>query len=161
MTQTIQGYCILATLILLINCGSPLTTGEQQLQQLEWIIGRWETTGEQIIGELWILNKEGGVFGHGYAIEEGDTSFFETLSIVVRGDDVYYVADVPHNPKPINFKLSSIDKGFVEFQNAEHDFPQRIAYQLQDGNSVVVTVEGVIDGQPTVQVLEFNKVQDN
>ena len=80
-----------------------------------------------------------------------DTLFVEKLRILIRENNVYYVADVPENQKLVYFKLTEIsDKGFV-CENPDHDFPKKVTYQLE-GNQLKATISG--DGKSVDYVFE-------
>ena len=68
-----------------------------------------------------------------------DTVFVEKLRIIAREGDLFYVADVPENQKPVYFKLTEVtDRSFV-CENPDHDFPKKIAY-LFDGKSLKAAI---------------------
>ena len=70
-----------------------------------------------------------------------DTVFVEKLQLIIKEDNIYYVSDVPENPKPVSFKLTEItESGFV-FENLSHDFPKKISYQ-QNGKLLKATISG-------------------
>ncbi len=63
-----------------------------------------------------------------------DTAFVEKITILIKENEIYYVANVPENKQPVYFKLIEINNtGFV-CENPEHDFPNRISYQLSGTN---------------------------
>ena len=70
-----------------------------------------------------------------------DTSFVEKVKIVVKGGEIYYVADVPENSKPVDFKITSIDDKSFVCENPAHDFPKKIAY-YKDGNNLRAVISG-------------------
>jgi hypothetical protein len=70
-----------------------------------------------------------------------DTSFVEKIRIVVKDNELNYVADVPENKEPIYFKFTELTAtGFV-CENPAHDFPKKISYQL-DGKNLKATISG-------------------
>ena len=70
-----------------------------------------------------------------------DTTFVEKLKIVIKSGDIYYVSDVPENPRPVDFKFTFIhDRSFV-CENPAHDFPKKIAY-YSDGNNLRAVISG-------------------
>ena len=56
--------------------------------------------------------------------------------------EVFYLAKVASNNLPVPFKLTSCMDNTAIFENTEHDFPKKIAYQLTDRNNIAVSVTG-------------------
>lgn len=65
---------------------------------------------------------------------------FEFLRIAVDGRDVVYFAS-PGGRTPTPFRLTSQDKGRAVFENPDHDFPQRLTYEVSAGESLRIRVE--------------------
>lgn len=92
--------------------------------------------------------------GRGATIQEDDTVFVEKLSIEMKNDDWYFVADVSQNTEPIYFKITeSSETGFVS-ENPNHDFPKKIEYQLLGDGELNVTISG--DGRSVT--ITFHKM---
>ena len=74
-------------------------------------------------------------------MQEQDTAFIEKVTILIRDNNIYYVADVPENKQLVYFKITEIhDHGFI-CENAEHDFPKKISYQV-DGHDLKAQISG-------------------
>ncbi|MEP7146580.1 MAG: DUF6265 family protein [bacterium] len=83
---------------------------------------------------------------------EGETIFLkgnekqpiESISLFLRDGRIYYtpVVNGTQDEEPVQFTLIEIDKKKFIFQNKEHDFPQRIIYELRSVNELVATIEG-------------------
>lgn len=115
----------------------------QEVEQLNWLIGKWERqnvrTGRTAF-EAW--EQQGSkLVGQGVTLQGADTVFVEGLSVEEKNGDLFYVANVSSNGKPTLFKITSLDsKGFVS-ENPEHDFPKKIVYLLE-GNTLTATISG-------------------
>ncbi len=72
--------------------------------------------------------------------DNGLFSSIESMLIAPMRGELIYFAKVAHNPLPIAFKASYCSPHKVVFSNKEHDFPTRIAYQLQNQNTLTVRV---------------------
>ena len=96
--------------------------------------------------------------GVGYSFERKDTTFTETLRIEQIGNDIFYIAEVPHNPGPVRFKLMRLDECSAVFENPEHDFPNRIIYIRQGEDSLHVRIEGM--GETEGKKADFSFVRD-
>jgi len=108
---------------------------QTDFDKLSWIIDRWVSTdGESTSYEHWEKISDSLFAGGSETVKNGDTVFNEKLKLIKEGDEIFYVADVKHNPAPVKFKLTSISDNEAVFENPEHDFPQKITYKLIDGN---------------------------
>jgi hypothetical protein len=116
------------------------------IEKFFWIIGRWENDeGSKISGERWVKRDAAMLEGVGYSIEDGDTTVFEKLKIRQSDGGVFYIADVPHNPGPVAFKLVKLTETEAVFENPEHDFPNRIIYRRGENDTLRVRIEGIGD----------------
>ena len=124
---------------------SCLTSMSQSgLKKLDWLVGEWTRTnakpGSSGI-EKWIMNSPTELQGWGINMRGNDTALVEKLKIIVKDNNIYYVADVPENKGVVLFKLTKItENGFV-CENPEHDFPKQIAY-TRDGTKLKATISG-------------------
>lgn len=144
-------------LVFLFGCaGKEIPPQTTPFDKFSWLQGKWERlmTGPQKSAfEVWSPIENSKFEGIGYTMTGNDTTFTEFLSFVLKEGDLYYVADVSHNPKPTSFKITSIsDNGFV-CENPEHDFPQKIEYILNETNLLVE-----ISGQGKTIPFNFKKI---
>lgn len=112
------------------------------MQKLSWIVDRWiATDGESKSYEHWEKTSETLFTGGSETVKNGDTVFSEKLQIELIDGNIYYIADVSHNPAPVKFKLTKLTDSEALFENPEHDFPQKISYKQVDGN-LHASIEG-------------------
>lgn len=114
---------------------------EFKFQQLHWLTGTWERLGmsNQRRGiESWEIESDSVYKGIGLTLSGSDTVFVERLKILVKDDRLFYVADVPENPKPVYYELTETGNNYFVSQNPDHDFPQEISYYLEDGDLRIV-----------------------
>jgi hypothetical protein len=64
----------------------------------------------------------------------------ETMRLVLMGGEIFYLAKVSHNQRPVAFRLTSCKYNRAIFENSDHDFPRSIDYQLETENSLIVIV---------------------
>lgn len=117
---------------------------EQDFKKLEWLAGSWTRTNnkpDQTGKESWTLVSPYKLVGKGYTLKGTDTVFVEKLSIILKEETIFYVVEGAGNARPTYFKFSSITKDSFVCENPKHDFPQRIAYKLENG-IVKATVSG-------------------
>lgn len=83
--------------------------------------------------EKWEMESDSVYNGMGLMLSGSDTVLVERLKIVIKDDKLFYIADVPENPKPVLFELTKVGNNYFISKNPEHDFPQEITYRLEDG----------------------------
>ena len=116
---------------------------DDRLEKLSWIADKWICTDSQSVTyESWVKNSDNSLKGEAFTVKNGDTVFSEQLKIEKSGDDIFYIAIVKHNPEPVCFKLFELGNNKAVFENPEHDFPNRIIYELKNNDSLYARVEG-------------------
>ncbi len=101
---------------------------------------------------------------------EGETIFLkgddeqqqEIISLFLKDGRIYYtpVKDGREADEPIPFTLISDEKNKFIFQNKEHDFPQRIIYELRSNNELVATIEGETSKGPKRIIYRYKRKTD-
>jgi len=138
------------------SCQQKATTSAE-LEKANWFLGRWENkTPEGTFSEEWKVENDSLLLGKSFFIKENDTLFSETVRLVQRGNDLFYIVTVPNQneEKPVAFKLTSSTSDFLVFENPEHDFPKKITYKLVTKDSLYAEISG--DGKS--QGFPFKKV---
>jgi len=111
--------------------------GETRLESLAWMCGSWGIGGDTV--ETWTAPEDGLMLGHNRAGRPGKSPFFEYLRIEERPSGIVYVAS-PLGRGATEFALTDTAGKRVVFENPEHDFPQRIAYWLEDESTLVAEI---------------------
>jgi len=148
---------LLITALLLVGAvgyGQPKQNPE--FNKLKWLTGTWIRTGlkaGQTGTETWSVTSATKLTGKGITMRGADTTVVEKLSLIVMDNDIFYVADVTGNPKPVFFKMTSITADSFVCENPQHDFPKKIAYTRVDGG-IHATISG--DGKS----VDYNFVKD-
>ena len=110
-------------------------------EQLAWLSGAWRATADaSTVEEHWTPPAGGLLLGTGRTVAPGRPTEFEFLRIVERGGGLVYVAQ-PGGGPPTEFALVRGGPGEAVFENAHHDFPQRLAYRLTAPGALSVRVE--------------------
>jgi hypothetical protein len=120
------------------------------LNKLDWFIGSWTgVTSESTFTETWQKVNDTLFTGQSYFIKGSDTLSSETISLQQHDTSVFYVPLVEgqNDNKPVHFRLTFSDSVNAVFENPEHDFPQKIAYQLKENDSLIATISGSIEGK--------------
>ena len=133
-------------------CTVLLPVGARQtptpFDKLAWIAGCWQgQMGSGKTQEQWMKPEGDSMLGMSRTVVNGRTPFFEFLQIKRDGEDLVYVAR-PQGKEPTPFKLVKLNESVAIFENLQHDFPQRIAYQRQIDGSLIAAIEGEDKGKP-------------
>ncbi|HWA06910.1 MAG TPA: DUF6265 family protein [Ignavibacteria bacterium] len=131
------------------------------MQKLLWIVDSWVSPdgSDSRSYEEWKVTGDNLYEGSSKTIKNGEVIFSEILKIENTPEGIYYVADVPHNPAPVKFQLTSVSDSSAVFENPEHDFPKKITYLLEEGN-LHAFIEGPgKDGKMKKIDFYFNKMR--
>ena len=114
-----------------------------RLAQLAFMAGSW-VGGEQgvITEEHWTAPGGGLMLGIHRDVFPNGRSFFEVLRIEESDGAVVYLASPKGRCPPTAFPLKSADGRRAVFENLEHDWPTRIAYELLPDGRLEARVEG-------------------
>ncbi|HSX62174.1 MAG TPA: DUF6265 family protein [Tahibacter sp.] len=123
-----------------------------------WLAGHWRVEdGGRVTDEVWLAPAQGLMTGmsrtHG-----GKKPFFEFVRIEQRGDALVYVAQ-PRGGPATEFRAVQVDAQTITFENAQHDFPQRIVYEYRAPDTLAARIEGLIDGRERVERWNYRRVR--
>jgi len=133
--KALPKLCSLILLVPSLSFSQPVSPKTSDFTKLSWLEGTWTRTNITKPGrsahERWEKTNLNTLRGFGVTMQGQDTIFLEKITVLIKDDAIYYVADVPQNRQPIFFKFTEItESGFV-CENPEHDFPKKISYQLE------------------------------
>jgi hypothetical protein len=120
------------------------------LEPFKYLLGSWSFKREQTqFLEVWELQDSLTLIGRGYKINQGDSSLLETVLLKSVGDGVYYIPFVENQNigMTVKFRLVSSRNHTYVFENKEHDFPQRVVYEIKGKDELLAWIEGVKDGK--------------
>jgi hypothetical protein len=114
---------------------------------LAWLAGSWAgSDGGADHEEHWTSSRGGAMVGMHRTVRDGRMVEFEFLRIEERAGALVYLS-MPNGRSPATpFTLKSLDGERVVFENASHDFPQRVIY-WKDGETLRARIEGTVDGK--------------
>ena len=130
------------------------------LAQFDWLVGTWQReAAKSVTVESWHKLSEHTFEGLSVRISKAtqDTVFSESLLLAEMGGELFYVAKVPENAFPIPFKLTTFDENQAVFENAGHDFPQKITYLRHSATAMTVVVSGTENGQARQFEVKFQR----
>ena len=119
--------------------------------------GTWtqETPGREKVTESWVGPGNGLMVAANLTTFANGRKSFEFLRIADTAEGFSYFAS-PGGKPPVEFKLKESGERRVVFENAAHDFPQRILY-WRDGDMLVARIEGTIKDQPRSEEWRFGR----
>ena len=126
--------------------------------RLGWLSGCWErSNGRTIVEEQWMRPRGGAMLGMSRTTRADTVVEYEHLRIFDRGGRVVYAA-MPSGQRLAEFEARAISDSLVTFENAAHDFPQRIIYRRQGADSLVARIEGTRNGQARAVDFPYRRV---
>lgn len=134
-------------LVPLLFAASPLAEADP-LAPLAWLAGCWAQQGREAGSvEQWMAPAGGVMLGMARTLKQGRVVDFEFMQLRAGPDgQLVYIAQ-PQGRPPTEFKLSSQGEAQAQFDNAAHDFPQRVSYRQVAPDSLVARIEGTMNGK--------------
>ncbi len=127
--------------------------------RMAWMEGHWAgVTGEVQMEEHWTSAAGDGLVGMHKDVKAGRISGFEFFRIESHPDGVYYMTS-PGGAPATPFKLVEQGERRVVFENAAHDFPQRILYWSPHPDTLCARIEGTINGKSRAKDWRWPRVK--
>ncbi len=115
------------------------------VDDLAWLAGQWSREeGERWTEESWTPPRGGVMLGHSRSGRGDALRAFEFLRVQAGADGVPTYIAQPGGGASVAFALVQHDGTGATFENAAHDYPQRIIY-VRDGDTLTATIS-LIDG---------------
>ena len=126
----------------------------EKLATMNWLLGDWENKMEEgNLSENWVSKDDSTFVGHSYFIKEKDTMSIESIELLQKGEDLFYIPTVKgqNNDKPVTFKLTTATAMEFTFENLAHDYPQKIVYKKAGPNDLIATISGTQQGKKSTE----------
>ena len=126
----------------------------EKLATMDWLLGNWENKlPEGNLSESWEKKDDSTFVGHSYFIKEKDTMSIESIELLQKGEDLFYIPTVKgqNNDKPVTFKLTTATAMEFTFGNLAHDYPQKIVYKKAGPNDLIATISGTQQGKKSTE----------
>ena len=131
------------------------------LSALSWMSGGWSgVQGGVEMEELWQQPKGNTMLGLHRDIAGGRTVSFEFFRIEATPEAITYWAS-PRGRPATPFRLIEQKGKRVVFENAKHDFPQRVIYWLGDDGALHAKIEGTMNGKPAAEEWTWRRSSGN
>ncbi|MBK8660873.1 MAG: hypothetical protein IPN18_03310 [Ignavibacteriales bacterium] len=112
------------------------------LKKLGWLKGKWSRVTANVEQfETWNIISDSILSGEGYHIKSNNKKVTEKLTIKWLDKKLVYIADVPHNKKPVIFQNVVLNDTLAVFENKSHDYPNKISYLKLNKRSFRVTLD--------------------
>lgn len=96
---------------------------------LDWLVGHWcgDRNGD-FIEEQWLSTRGDVMLGLSRTIRGDQTRNFEYMRVEFAAGAVTFIAQ-PQGDPPVPFKRTAGGADWARFENAAHDFPNRVEYR--------------------------------
>ncbi len=141
-------YKVYPFIVVALLCGTSLSGAETlTVDRVQWLQGCWKSVrGETTIEEQWMAPRGATMLGMGRTVRGGKTVEYEMVLIKEQNDRLAYEAH-PSGQAPATFLSTTLSEMSVVFENAEHDFPQRVGYRREGADSLQAWIEGQMNGK--------------
>lgn len=134
----------------------------KDFKPLHGLTGLWKMDSKRgILYEEWQVGGNNQLKGRSYKINNNDTILLENVVISLKNNAIFYTPTVrdQNDQKPVPFKLISNNNNRYVFENKEHDYPQRVIYELTSANELRARIEGNKGGKELGSDFIYNKVK--
>ena len=139
-------WVVLACMTGWLSAAGVLAATPSAIGRLAWMEGHWVGVSDGVrMEEHWTGVEGEGLVGMHKDIKAGRMASFEFFRIEPRSDGVYYMTS-PGGAPATPFKLIEQSERRVVFENAAHDFPQRILYWSEGPDELRARIEGTLNG---------------
>jgi hypothetical protein len=137
-------FLLLITFAIICAASAQSDAVKNDFKKLQWMEGSWKSVDSKpgiTTKEKWKASSVSSLTGTSFTLKGADTLEIEHLTIIIEGDNIFYVADVPGNKAPVKFKMTAISEHSFVCENRAHDFPKLIAYKFE-GERLNATISG-------------------
>jgi hypothetical protein len=135
---------IAAVLATVLVAASPAAS----VDGLGWLAGDWVSEADgRWTEERWTPPRGGVMLGHSRSGRGESLREFEFIRIAAEADGTPAYIAMPQGGAPVAFRLVRHDAASATFENAAHDYPQRIAY-ARDGDTLTATISAIDGSKP-------------
>ena len=144
------------TAVLLLAATLPAGAAEPQFEHLSWLAGCWKSpAGDPGTVEQWTPLAGGTMLGLSRTVSGGTTVMYEFMRIARDDSGHLSFFAQPRGLAPTGFPAIRTSPTEVVFENAAHDFPQRIVYRFEAPATLRAHIEGTIDGKTRREDFHF------
>lgn len=152
------GFVLLCAILIVQATGQPLG---KSMQSLRLLCGSWKMSSNNgDIWEQWAQYKQ-QLKGVSFSVKGKDSTQLEDVLVTMRNGQLYYAARTSGEAesKRVYFRLVKQQALKYEFENLQHDFPQRIVYHFIGTDSLHAWIEGPMDGKTHRQHFYYKRMK--
>jgi hypothetical protein len=134
-----------------VCCKNTESVKSDKLKNAAWLLGNWENvSADGVLSENWSKLNDTTYSATSYFVKGKDTLHFETIVLAQKGENLTYFATVTgqNDDKAVAFPSSSETEEQLVFENAKHDYPQKITYTKGADNTLTTEISGNLNGKP-------------
>lgn len=139
-----------ALVVLAASALSSFTASAQSTELMApvaWLAGCWSADGREPGSvEHWLPPAGGTMLGVSRTVKGGKTVETEFMQMRSNSDGQLVYIALPSGQKETTFVLIKATENEVIFENAKHDFPQRIIYRRLPEKRMIARIEGMRSG---------------
>lgn len=145
----ILAYLAIGILIASPPVSAPLWAMSDAPAMPEWMTGTWaHTDSEDWSDEYWSPLRGDIMFGASRTGKAEMLNFWEQMRIQKEDDGAVVLWVVSADQKPVRFEATASGENNIIFENAQHDYPQRIHY-WREGDELKAAIS-LIDGTKAI-----------
>ncbi|MGM9483102.1 DUF6265 family protein [Roseateles sp. NT4] len=115
---------------------------------VEWMAGCWAQAGREAgTVEQWMAPAGGLMLGMARTLKDGRVVEFEFMQIRADAEGRLSFIAQPQGRPPTEFALLRQGDAEAVFENATHDFPQRVIYRREAADRLMARIEGTLKGK--------------
>jgi hypothetical protein len=127
-----------------------------RVESLDWMSGSWiRASPAETVRESWLGPANGMMVAANLTTRANGRKSFEFMRIAQTPEGFSFFAS-PGGRTPVEFKVKEATARRVVFENAGHDFPQRVLY-WRDGEALMARIEGSLRGEPRHEEWRFER----
>jgi hypothetical protein len=116
--------------------------------RLSWLAGCWNSESKEAgSSEQWMQPAGGTMLGIGRTVKSGATTEFEFMRVHEAPDGKLLFTAIPSGQMAATFTQLRLSDSEIVFENATHDFPQRVMYRRDGDARLVASIEGTRNGK--------------
>lgn len=153
-------YIITALAVLSLSAFIVSGDDPAAFKKLYALEGTWKmTTKRGAICEEWKRMNDNYLQNKGYMIKGSDSVITERVALTNTKTGIFYTSTVEdqNNKQPVAFKMTRAEGNMFVFENADHDFPKRIVYNIISADSLHAFIDDGIDGSKKRQNFYYRK----